>query len=370
VPGTTVGSRFSINPRLGFSTVLKGATFVASWGRFSQAPDFQYLVDAAFDDTLRTGRFRRGNPNLGFEDATQYEFSLRARPSPTTTLRINVFNKLLDGLIASVPLGLDPDSTIFGNLDYGDVKGAEIIFDRPPRDGWGVRVAYTLQRAQATATDAFQLIRRIRVDPSGDTLNPARVTFPLDYDRRHNLTVIGQARIADSAGPRVVGVRPFAGLEAAAIVRVSSGLPFTMTNETGDTLIGVPNSHRLPMLQTVDLLLRKLLRLGRWQGSLYVDVRNLLNRRNIEAVRRETGQPNFTPQAIDSLAERAYRAHPEPIPYESPRYRAFADLDSNGLIEGRGELFPLFLAAARDFTQPLFSFGPPRMFRLGLELAF
>jgi hypothetical protein len=30
----------------------------------------------------------------------------------------------------------------------------------------------------------------------------------------------------------------------------------------------------------------------------------------------------------------------------------------------------LFLAAARDFTQPLFSFGPPRMFRLGLELAF
>ena len=47
------------------STVLKDATFVASIGRFSQPPDFQYLVDAAFDDTLRTGRFRRGNPNLG-----------------------------------------------------------------------------------------------------------------------------------------------------------------------------------------------------------------------------------------------------------------------------------------------------------------
>ncbi len=370
VPGGAFDVRRSISPRLGFSTVLKGATFVASWGRFAQAPDFQYLVDAAFDDTLRTGRFRRGNPNLGFETATQFEFSLRTRPSPTTTLRINVFNKLLDGLVASVPLGVDPDSSIFGNLDYGDVKGAEIIAERPLNDGWGVRVAYTLQRAQATATNAFQLLRRIRIDPGGDTINPARVTFPLDYDRRHNLTFIGQARVADGAGPRVRGVQPFAGFEAATIVRASSGLPFTRTNATGDTLIGLPNSNRLPMLITVDVLLRRPLRLGRWQGSLYVDVRNLLNRRNVEAVRRESGAPTLTPDAITALAETAYAAHPEPIPYESPRYRAFADLDGNGLIEGRGELFPLFLAAARDYTQPLFSYGPPRLFRLGLEFAF
>ena len=370
VPGSTFGARRSLNPRLGFSTVLKGATFVASWGRFSQAPDFQYLVDAAFDDTLRTGRFRRGNPNLGFEDATQYEFSVRARPSETTTLRLNVFNKLLDGLVASVPLGVDPDSTIFGNADFGNVKGAEVIAERPLRNGWGIRVAYTLQKAEASATDAYQLVRRIRIDPGGDTINPASVQFPLDYDRRHSLTVVGQAQVAESAGPRVGGVRPFAGLEAAAIARASSGLPFTITNATGDTLIGLPNSHRLPMLMTVDLLLRRPLRVGPWQGSVYVDVRNLLNRRNIEAVRRETGMPNLSPQGIDSLAERAYVAHPEPIPYESPRYRAYADLDGNGLIEGRGELFPLFLAAARDYTQPLFSYGPPRLFRLGVELVF
>ncbi len=373
VPGGTVyGSQRSINPRLGFSTVLKGATFVASWGRFSQAPDFQYLVDAAFDDTLRTGRFRRGNPNLGFEDATQYEFSLRMRSSPTTTLRINVFNKLLDGLVASVPLGVDPDSTIFGNSDYGTVKGAEVIADRPLRGGWGVRVSYTLQVANATATNAFQLTRRIRVEPGGDTINPARVTFPLDYDRRHNITVIGQAQLSPSGGPRVAGVRPFAGLEAATIVRVSSGLPYTMTNMTGDSLIGLPNSHRLPTLATVDLLVRQPIHLWgrRWQGSVYVDVRNLLNRQNIEAVRRETGQPNMTDAEIQQMAETAYAAHPETIPYESPRYRSYADLDANGLIEGRTELFPLYLSAARDYAQPLFSYGPPRLFRIGIELLF
>jgi outer membrane receptor protein involved in Fe transport len=371
VPGATFGARQSVSPRLGFSTVLKGATFVASWGLFSQAPDFQFLVDAAFDDTLRTGRFRRGNPNLGFEDATQYEFSLRARPSETTTLRINVFNKLLDGLVASVPLGVNPDSTIFGNADYGNVKGAEAIFERPIREGWGVRLAYTLQQAEASATNAYQLVRRIRLAPNGDTLSSANVQYPLDYDRRHNVTFVGQAQLADSAGPSIWGVRPFARFEAATILRVSSGLPFTMTNAAGDTLIGLPNSHRLPMTMTVDLLVRRSLRVGGgWQGSIYLDVRNLLNRRNIEAVRRETGMPNMTPGGIDSLAENAYAAHPETIPYESPRYRAFADVDHNGLIEGRSELFPLFQSAARDYTQPLFSYGAPRLFRLGLEFMF
>ena len=90
----------------------------------------------------------------------------------------------------------------------------------------------------------------------------------------------------------------------------------------------------------------------------------------VEAVRRDTGEPQIDSAGLAGLAERAYAAHPETIPYESPRYRPAADLDHNGLIEGRNELFPLYLAAARDFSQPLFSYGAPRLFRLGLELLF
>ena len=40
---------------------------------------------------------------------------------------------------------------------------------------------------------------------------------------------------------------------------------------------------------TVDLLVRRPLRLGGARGGIYLDVRNLLNRRNIVAVRRDTG---------------------------------------------------------------------------------
>jgi hypothetical protein len=365
------GSRRKLSPRFAVSTVLRGATFVASYGRFAQAPDYQYLVDAAFDDTTRTGRFRRGNPNIGFEDATQYEFSLRVRPTPITSLRIGAYVKRLDGLVASVPLGLDPDSTIFGNADAGSVKGIELLFERDLRGGFGARVAYTLQSATATATDAFLLNRIITIDPStGDTIRPARAEFPLDYDRRHTLTAVLRSRVSDSAGPQVLGARPLGGLEAAVIGRLVSGLPYSRSNADGDSLVGLPNAGRLPATYTLDLLVRRPLQLGGMRGGVYLDVRNVLNRRNIIAVRRDTGLPGPDNATVNALAEEAYQAHPEEIPYESPYYRATADVDGNGYIEGRDELFPLYLAAARDYTQPLFAYGPPRLVRLGVEFLF
>lgn len=365
------GSNRRLSPRVAVSTVLVGATFVASYGRFTQAPDYQYLVDAAFDDTTRTGRFRRGNPNIGFEDATQYELSLRVRPTPATSLRLGIYVKRLAGLVASVPIGIDPDSTIFGNADAGSVRGAELLFERELREGFGIRVAYTLQRALATATDAFLLNRLISVDPiTGDTLRPARAEFPLDYDRRHTATAVLRTRVSDGAGPKLLGIRPLAGLESAAIIRYSSGLPFSRSSAAGDSLIGLPNDSRLPTTMTIDLLVRRSVRLGGTRGGVYLDVRNLLNRRNIVAVRRDTGQPGLTDAGVDSLAEAAYLAHPEEIPFESGRYRAYADADADGYIAGREELFPLYRSAARDFTQPLFAYGPPRLFRLGVEFLF
>src|SRR5438046_9613951 len=96
------------------------------------------------------------------------------RPTPVTAVRINLYIKRLDGLVASVPLGLDPDSAIFGNGDFGTQTGVELLFDREITRGWGVRATYSLMGATATATNAFQLLRRSRIGPPGDTLLRAR----------------------------------------------------------------------------------------------------------------------------------------------------------------------------------------------------
>jgi outer membrane receptor protein involved in Fe transport len=366
------GASQALSPRFAVSTVLSGATFVASFGRFTQSPDYQFLVDAAFDDTTRTGRFRRGNPNLGYETATQYEFSLRVRPREAVALRFGVYYKRLDGLVASVPLGVNPDSTIFGNADAGTTRGLEILAERELRNGFGFRVAYTLQSAKATSTDPFLLNRLLIVDPgTGDTIRPARTEFPLDFDQRHTFTVIARGKAPDKTGPKILGVRPVAGLEGAFIARALSGLPFSLTDTVNtDSIIGLPNDHRLPWTFTLDLLVRRPLRLGRAMGGIYLDVRNLLNRRNVVAARTDTGDPQADTATVRRLAENAYAAHPESITYESARYRRDADLNGDGVIAGREELFPLYLAAAQDYTQPIFAYGPPRLVRLGFEILF
>jgi hypothetical protein len=103
---------------------------------------------------------------------------------------------------------------------------------------------------------------------------------------------------------------------------------------------------------------------------VYVDVRNLTDKRNVLAVRRDTGQPEPTDEIVEAMSQDAYAANPYPIPYESPRYRAWADVDRDGLISGAAELLPLYRRAARDYALPLFCYGPPRLVRLGVEIAF
>ena len=353
------------------STVLRGATLVASYGRFNQAPDYQFLVDAAFDDTTRTGRFRRGNPDVGFEEASQYELSVRTRPGEGLSLRLGVYYKRLTGLVASVPLGVDPDSSIFGNADAGTVRGAEVLFERELRNGFGFRLAYTLQEAEATATDAFLLNRFLTIDPiTGDTVRLTRAEFPLDFDQRHTLTAIARGKVPESVGPAIGRAHPVAGLEGAVILRLASGLPFSMSDSTGDSLVGLPNGSRLPNTSSVDLLIRRPIRLGGTIGGIYLDVRNVFNHQNVVAVRRDTGEPQATEPAIQLMAEEAYAANPSPIPFESERYRPEADLDGDGFVAGRDELFPRYLEAASDYAQPIFAYGPPRLMRLGVELLF
>jgi len=375
--GALPKAQSKLNPRIAVSTALSGATVVASLGSFSQAPDYQFLVDAAFDDTTRTGRFRQGNPNLGFERSWQYELSVRGRPRPDLSVRVNAFLKRLEGLVASEPLGTNPDSSIFNNSDRGTVRGAEVLVERELRGGFGFRANYTLQEALATSTNAFLLRRAIIVDPmTHDTTYPPKVEFPLDYDRRHNVTLLLQSQVPQGKGFRVFGLNPIAGLEAAAIGRYSSGLPYTALGGSGGSVgnqadtVGLPNGSRLPAVSTLDLLVRRPFELGGVRASVYIDARNVLNRRNIISVRRDTRAPEPDDVILATMAQQAYLAHPEPIPYESSRYRDYADTDRNGYIEGSGELLPLYLAAARDFTQPIFAFGPPRLLRFGMEMLF
>src|SRR5690606_40153978 len=105
----------------------------------------------------------------------------------------------------------------------------------------------TLPRAGATVTAAFELQPIVRIHPStGDTLPaPARAQYPLDYDRRLALLAMVDGELNANAGPEILGVRPLAGLVGAVVGRYGTGLPYSRTDITGDSLVYSPNGSRL-----------------------------------------------------------------------------------------------------------------------------
>ena len=140
------------------------------------------------------------------------------------SLRVGAYVKRLDGLVASVPLGLNPDSTIFGNADAGSVKGVEVVLERDMRGGFGVRLAYTLQNANATATDAIPAQPPDHCGSRHGRHHPAR---PRRVSARLRPPAYRYGHAAGPGtgqhGPQLLGVRPLAGSRAAAILRLAPG---------------------------------------------------------------------------------------------------------------------------------------------------
>ena len=291
LPGEPAETQHGLSPRFAVSTVFKGATFVASYGVFRQPPDYQYLVDAAFDDTVRTGRFRQGNPNLGFEENTQYEFSLRVRPPRLLQFGRISTSSASTASVASVPLGVNPDSSIFGNADAGSVKGLELILEREFRQNWGLRVSYTLQQANATSTSAFPLRQQIRVDPiTGDTTFPGQSRIPLITIAGHGLILIGTGQTPTRWGPTLLVPSVLADFQASLIFRWGRACPTPAPISPATAWSACRMTIACPAPALWTCADPAAVQDGNWRERLTSTAATFLNKRNIVAVRAHFGK--------------------------------------------------------------------------------
>ena len=316
--------RASLSPRFAVSTVLSGATFVASYGRSPSRPTTSSWWTPPSTTPPAPGGFAAATPTSASSTPPSTSSacgSARARRCRSGWVSTTSGST---GWWPRFPLGINPDSTIFGNADAGTTRGPRVLAERELRNGFGFRLAYTLQSAKATSTDPFLLNRLIVVDPqTGDTIRPARAEFPLDFDQRHTLTVIARGKAPDRHGPRssacgrsrargggdrpgAVGPAVFAAPTRSAPTR-SSGLP----NSSAAALARRPwtcwSGGRSGWGE-------------RWAGSISTaEPAQPTERRRGPAGHWRARSADDA--AIARLAEAAYAAHPEAIPYESSRYR-------------------------------------------------
>jgi hypothetical protein len=290
---STVNRRNTISPRLGLSRALGASTRVrAAAGLYTQSPGYEKLVQADYFFDLRVSR------QLQSERALHALVGFERDFASGWTARVEAYWKQFDRLIVG---RLETDAERQARLaEYafpaelqGSVPSDPIITDQPTNDGqggaWGfdlflTRAATAETRLSGWASYTYGVARR---EVYGRT-------YPFDYDRRHAFTLAATWR-----------AKPW--LDLATTTRVSSGFPRTpalglrvAAEEEGVPTVLVPmrdgtgllvyeadygglanlNAARLPLFARVDFraTFHPRGRQGRWQ--LYVDVINLLNRKN------------------------------------------------------------------------------------------
>ncbi len=304
--------QWNIMPRISFSFPISDeAVFFAHYDVLTQRPTGQNInnpINYLFIQNI--GQTAIANPNLRPTRTIDYELGFQQVLSRTSSLKIAAFYRetrdeiQVRNLLEAYPVTYNS----FDNFDFGTVKGLTLTYDLRRTGNVTLRVAYTLQFASATGSNAGSAINLVN---SGEP--NLRVIFPTSRDQRHLLITTFDYRYgsgADYNGPTVGGKQILANTGLNIVSTLGSGTPYsqqrlvtgTQLQSGGGTpqLEGLVNGSRLPWQFNVDAQLDKSWELKFGKGeekrtaflNAYLLVNNLLNTMNIINVYRFTGNPD------------------------------------------------------------------------------
>ena len=169
-----------------------------------------------------------------------------------------------------------------------------------------------------------------------DTVQPV-TEYPLDFDQRHTVTGVMSYRAPFDWNARLFGQKLPGNWGLTFVGYYGSGLPYTQVDAKGNRL-GERNEGRLPAHYSVDMRFNKDFGMrGGKRVSLFVEVDNLFDRRNVVSLYEFTGladNDGFSPQGGLAVSQQ-----------ELDRYDRLYDKDPQ-------------------------NYAPPRTIRTGLELNF
>ncbi len=322
--------QINVMPRAAFSFPISDvANFFAHYDVLTQRPSGSNNpysgsnLDMRFDPTpyyfinsLPQNPFIT-NSNLKPERTIDYELGYNQvlNEKKNAALKITAFYREMRNQISLQTINQAYPKTYYTyvNRDFGTVKGLSLEFDLRRTGGVSLTANYTLQFADGSGSGAN----------SGANLASTgqpnlRVTLPLDYDQRHNITLNFDYRFGegkDYKGPqynRTKGdatqtVQIFKNVGANLIFHIASGTPYTRYQAAApqggkSSISGSLNGANVPWQFRTDFRLDKNIELtwGKKDSdkkktanlNIYLQVLNLLNTRNILNVYNFTGNPD------------------------------------------------------------------------------
>ena len=281
-------------PRLGISfPVTDRAKLHFTYGHYYQIPPGDDLYEnLSFD--MRGAIRRRGNPNLEPERTVAYEVGIAQQLTRDLTVDVTGFTKDIDNLVSSLHVDIINDYSYFINDIYGRVQGFELTArkwrtGRSPISGM-INYTYSVAKGKGSSR-SLGYLTYYRQQPE------VTESHPLAWDQRHLVSATLDIQLPFDAGINLIG-------------RYGSGLPYT-PNPSSPVKPDI-NSKRYPPTHNVDMLLSKRILVGELTYTIFADVRNVFNTRNLDDI-------------IDAVTYDRYgiplnsRKHSNPLAWNSPR---------------------------------------------------
>jgi hypothetical protein len=303
----------TISPRLGVSFPITEKTdFRLSYSHQVQTPDFNTMLSGVNNDLSFTNTNDQFGRDVSFGKTIQFEFAVRHAFNPDLVLDISAYNKdKVSDLTYRIKPFDDPGNpgrilnvNVLTNADFGYARGIDFKLDRRVGNWLNATATYTFQVAKNTGSDPLSYLRtgaRQISQVTGDRVPPPEQPLPVDDQRQHNfvgglsLTVPSDWQKGRTLGKILGDISVFA------TFRAFSGLPYTRLRNAGagntaprsnlgllGTQVEPINSSTMPWQKNIDLRINKGLKLGRTDVTLFADLRNALNFKNIVRIFAET----------------------------------------------------------------------------------
>ena len=321
-------TKIRLSPRLGVSHSFTPRSLLRfNYGYFYQPPEFR-LAYANLRRDFSGDSPRLGNPDLAPQKTVAYEFGLEHMLTGDVRIGFTASYKTISNLTSTAQVQYPGGMYyIFNNADFGSVRSVELIVKRDMSRVLSGSFNYTYSIARGSASSPQEHAEQA---DSGE-----RGYFPLAFDQRHTAKAVMNVLAPETIQRRILGV-PLNGWGLSLIGYFGSGLPYTPTNTLRESTATARNQARMPAFVNLDLRVKKRFKAGGFNYTLFSEVRNVFDRRNVVSIYANTGRPGDDGYTLESFSGRSE---------EFIRLRRLLSLDPQ-------------------------QYAPPREIRLGFEIGF
>jgi hypothetical protein len=245
-------------------------------------------------------------------------------------------------------------------VDFGTVKGFDVIFDMRRTSNIALQVNYTLSFANGTGSEPQRQGRITWIQTEAPKL-----VAPLDYDRRHSGSVNVDYRLGEGMGPKLGDAYLLEQTGLNLLFTFNSGIPYTRSVVTNPFFGGVTeirptgaiNQATTPWNFRFDLSVNRTFKVGPVDLVASLSVINLLDAENVVSV---------------YVARRGGAA----LENETGIYRGTGLADNSGWLATRdGQIWaqqngPEAVRLFKEREANPENFGVPRQVRVGLRLEY